>query len=213
MVSSTRKPKPAEPVSQQIPAASPKQAEDESRGPVERDWIAEARQMLIEGGLAAVQVNPLAARLKVTRGGFYWRFRNRQDLLDHLLEDWRSSNCRSFMMALERAGSPRERYRRVVRMLVEEKDFDPALDTAIRQWGTVDAEVRKLVNQVDSERINGFVKIFLEAGQDSTEAMVRARVVYFHQVGYYALGIDESRAERRRLISTYDRILTGFTPD
>ena len=47
----------------------------------------------------------------------------------------------------------------------------------------------------------------------AVEAMVRARVVYFHQVGYYALGIDESRAERRRLISTYDRILTGFALD
>jgi hypothetical protein len=116
-------------------------------------------------------------------------------------------------MALERAGSPQERYRRLVRLLVDEKDFDPAFDTAIRQWGTVDADVRKLVNQIDSERIEGFVKIFLEAGQENIEAMVRARVIYFHQVGYYALGIDESRAERRRLISTYDRILTGFAPD
>jgi AcrR family transcriptional regulator len=213
MAPSTRKLKPADLEPQQIPAAAPKQAEAENRGPVERDWIAEARQMLIGGGVAAVQINPLAARLKVTRGGFYWRFRNRKDLLNHLLEDWRSGNCRSFMMALERVGSPQERYRRVVRMLVEEKDFDPALDTAIRQWGTVDAEVRKIVNQVDNERIGGFVKIFLEAGQDSTEAMVRARVVYFHQVGYYALGIDESRAERRRLVSTYDRILTGFALD
>jgi AcrR family transcriptional regulator len=213
MGSSNRMPKPADSVPQPIPAATSKQAESENRGPVERDWIAEARQMLIEGGVAAVQINPLAARLEVTRGGFYWRFRNRKDLLDHLLEDWRGSNCRAFMMALERAGSPQERYRRLVRLLVDEKDFDPALDTAIRQWGTVDAEVRKIVNQVDNERIGGFVKIFLEAGQDSTEAMVRARVVYFHQVGYYALGIDESRAERRRLVSTYDRILTGFTLD
>jgi AcrR family transcriptional regulator len=211
MGSSNRTPKSVEPVPQPIPEATPKQAESENRGPVERDWIAEARQMLIEGGVAAVQINPLAARLKVTRGGFYWRFRNRKDLLDRLLEDWRGSNCRAFMMALERAGSPQERYRRLVRLLVDEKDFDPALDTAIRQWGTVDAEVRKIVNEVDNERINGFVKIFLEAGQESTEAMVRARVVYFHQVGYYALGIDESRAERRRLVSTYDRILTGFT--
>lgn len=213
MLSSSRKPKPTDLVPKQTPASALKQAEGENRGPVERDWIAEARQMLIEGGVAAVQINPLAARLKVTRGGFYWRFRNRKDLLDRLLEDWRGSNCRAFMMALERAGSPQERYRRLVRLLVDEKDFDPALDTAIRQWGTVDAEVRKIVNQVDNERIDGFFKIFLEAGQDSTEAMVRARVVYFHQVGYYALGIDESRAERRRLVSTYDRILTGFKLD
>ena len=181
-----------------------------NRGPVERDWIEAARQMLIEGGVAAVQVNPLAARLNVTRGGFYWRFRNRQDLLEHLLDDWRSRDCRAFMMSLERAGTPQERYRRMVRMLVEERDFDPAMDTAVRQWGTVDADVRKLVAGIDSERINAFTRLFIEAGQEPTEAMVRARVVYFHQIGYYTLGIDETREERRRLVSTYDRILTGF---
>lgn len=184
-------------------------AEDQTTT-LEADWIAAARAMLIEGGVAAVQINSLAQRLGVTRGGFYWRFRNRQDLLDHLLADWRNSNTRAFLLALERAGTPQERYRRIVRMFIDERDFNPALDAAVRQWGGVDADVAKQVRAADDERIAALHRLFLDAGQADEEAMIRARIVYFHQIGYYALGIRETRERRRTLVPLYDKILTGF---
>ena len=121
--------------------------------PLEEDWIAAAREMLIEGGVAAVQVNALAGRLGVTRGGFYWRFRNRQDLLDQLLENWRNTNTRAFLMALDRAGTPEERFRRMVRLFIEERTFKPALDAAVRQWAVVDPDVATKVRADDEVRI------------------------------------------------------------
>ncbi len=178
--------------------------------PIERDWIAAAREMLIEGGVAAVQINPLAVRLGVTRGGFYWRFRNRQDLLDHLLIDWQNTNTRPLLLALERSGTPRERYRRLVRLWIDERDFLPALDTAVRQWAATSPGVEALVREADTIRIEAISRLFRDAGQDAREAQVRARIVYFHQVGYYTLGICETRRQRRDLASVYDRILTGF---
>lgn len=178
--------------------------------PVERDWIAAARAMLIEGGVAAVQINPLAARLGVTRGGFYWRFKNRRDLLDHLLDDWEDSNTRTFLRAVGRSGTPQERYRRMVRMFVEERNFNPALDAAVRQWGTVEPAVGERVRDTDFRRIAALADLFREAGQDEEEATVRARIVYFHQVGYYALDMRETRQQRQALWPAYDRILTGF---
>lgn len=191
-------------------AATAKDEQRDQATPVERDWIAAAREMLIEGGVAAVQINPLAARLGVTRGGFYWRFRNRRDLLEHLLADWRNSNTRAFLLSLERSGTPQERYRRMVRMFIDERDFSPALDAAVRQWGSVDPEVGEAVQEADNQRIAALTNLFREAGQEAEEAMVRARIVYLHQIGYYALGIRETRQRRRALAATYDRILTGF---
>src|SRR5688572_17713954 len=45
------------------------------------DWIAAARNELIAAGVDAVKVGRLARRLHVTRGGFYWHFTSRADLL------------------------------------------------------------------------------------------------------------------------------------
>lgn len=51
-------------------------------------WLATARDVLVEEGIAAVKVDRLAGRLGVTRGGFYHHFRDRADLLERLLAHW-----------------------------------------------------------------------------------------------------------------------------
>lgn len=184
-----------------------------ARTPLEADWLAAAHDMLIEGGVSAVQINALAQRLGVTRGGFYWRFRNRQDLLDQLLLSWRNTNHRNFLLALERAGTPMERHRRMVRLLMEERDFNPALDAAVRQWAATDERVREEVRRCDLERIAAIEAIYISAGQEQLEAHVRARVIYFHQIGYYTVNLGDSKRTRQDLVKMYDRILIGDSLD
>src|SRR6185369_2503859 len=59
------------------------------RQPLGRDaWLDTARQALIEEGTAGVEINKLAKRLGVSRGGFYWFFKSRKQLLDKLLAYW-----------------------------------------------------------------------------------------------------------------------------
>ena len=39
---------------------------------------------------------------------------------------------------------------------------------------------------------------------------MRARITYYHQVGYYAMGVSESTTIRRDLSPLYYSVLTGF---
>ncbi|MFP5354956.1 MAG: TetR family transcriptional regulator [Gemmatimonadota bacterium] len=56
---------------------------------VSRDqWLEAAVAALAEGGVAAVRVEVLAARLGVTKGSFHWHFRDRAALLEGLLALW-----------------------------------------------------------------------------------------------------------------------------
>lgn len=187
------------------------QQDSDKETPVEKDWIAAAREMLIEGGISAVQINPLAVRLGVTRGGFYWRFKNRQDLLDHLLLDWESSNARHFLDRLAEQGSLRERMDRLIELWMEERQFDPRLEAAIRQWARVDEAVRERVRSVDLGRITAIGTIFLQGGYDADEAEARARITYFHQIGYYTLDLGESAQERAAMRPHYTRVLFGYS--
>lgn len=190
-----------------MPANS--QATSERETPVEKDWIAAAREMLIEGGIAAVQINPLAVRLGVTRGGFYWRFKNRQDLLDQLLLDWESSNARNFINRLAEPGTLAERMQRLIDLWMEERQFDPRLEAAIRQWALIDTAVHARVRSVDLGRIEAITDIFLIDGYEPNDAKARARITYFHQIGYYTLTLGESPEERRAMLPHYTRVLFG----
>jgi len=178
--------------------------------PKEEDWIAAAREMLIEGGVAAVEVNRLASWLGVTRGGFYWRFKNRQDLLHHLLKDWHQTNNKPLFRAAKPPGTPRERMARVIALWIDGNEFNAALDAAVRDWARIDSTVEKTVRNADDLRIKALSQIFLDAGQDAEEARVRGRVIYYHQVGYFTLGVKETRAQRLKLVPIYNRIMTGL---
>jgi AcrR family transcriptional regulator len=63
--------------------------ENSKRRQLTRDhWAAAAAKALAEGGVAAVAVEPIAARLGATKGSFYWHFANRDALLRAALEHW-----------------------------------------------------------------------------------------------------------------------------
>jgi AcrR family transcriptional regulator len=180
------------------------------RGISTEDWIEVAKVTLIKEGIAAVKVDRLAKKAGVTRGGFYYRFRGRQGLLDALLEDWRATNHQPMMDALTGAGSPPERFRSLVRLWLEERKYNPDYDAAIRSWSRVSPKVATVVHEIDDMRIDALKQLFVDAGYDDDEAFIRARITYFHQVGYYAMGVRESAKRREELSELYYRVLTGF---
>lgn len=177
------------------------------------DWLAAARAALIAEGKDGLKVERLAKALNVTRGGFYWHFKDRGDLLDALLESWERETTEAFQSTLEQDHrNGMGEFLALVNLWVEERVYSPAYDTAVRDWARTSDRVARAVKRVDNRRIDILKRIFLDLGYDDGEAFIRARVTYFHQVGYYTLGLGESHRERRKLLPLYVRVLTGYPP-
>jgi AcrR family transcriptional regulator len=173
-------------------------------------WLETARRALIEEGTAGVEINKLAKRLGSSRGGFYWFFKGRAQLLDELLELWADTSTVLFEKVLHNHHEDGlKEYLAMTNLWVDEEEYDPKWDGAIRDWARTSEIVRKVVEAVDQKRIAVLEEIFRHIGYQGKEANVRARVMYYHQVGYYAMGVRESQSERRALIPYYKRALTG----
>lgn len=173
-------------------------------------WLATARDVLVEEGIAAVKVDRLASRLGVTRGGFYHHFRDRADLLERLLAHWEAEA--RFVPPGRSPRDPAEALAVIdsqVHHLIEERDYDPRFDMAVRAWAQADATVAAAVERMDRRRIAALTRIFVALGCDRPEAAIRARVLYFHQIGYYAIGVKATAAARLRAADRYVRILCG----
>ena len=50
---------------------------------------------------------------------------------------------------------------------------------------------------MDNKRIAALSGLMRCYGHEGTDALVRARIVYFHQVGYYALGMCNSELTQK----------------
>lgn len=173
-------------------------------------WIDTARQTLIEEGLGGVKIDRLANRLGVTRGGFYHNFKDRDELLDQLIAHW-EAECR-FLPADQpgsRLADAIEWFDRAIARLIEADGYDHRFDLAVREWARSDQRAAWAVERADRERLQTLTKFFETLGYDEQKAPVRARVFYYHQIGYYAIGVRQSIAERRRVLGTYLDILCG----
>ena len=178
-----------------------------------RDWIAAARDALIEGGVSAVNVHHLAAALNVTRGSFYHHFKSHEDLLDAVLESWEKETNECFLSVLSNdLQNGMDEFVALCNLWLEEDRYSPAYDAAIRDWARTSTRVADAVRRVDVERIDIIKRIFVDIGYDEEESYLRARLTYFAQVGHYTVGLDDSKDTRRERVPFNISVMTGRKP-
>ncbi len=178
------------------------------------DWIAAALDVLVEHGVEAVKILPLAERLEVARSSFYWYFTNRDQLLEVLLEHWQNTNTRTVVEhAARRTDDITGAVLAVFECWTDVSLFDARLDFAIREWARRSREIQEAVRSADDSRLAAITSMFERHGFESRDAFVRARVLYFSQIGYYALDLGESLESRLSYAGDYVAAYTGSTPD
>ncbi|MEY4213113.1 MAG: hypothetical protein RL458_1339, partial [Pseudomonadota bacterium] len=105
-------------------------------------WIDAATDVLVSEGIDHVRVDVLARQLGVTRGSFYWHFRDREDLLRRVLQAWSERATLALTRRLASASSdPRERLRDMISLPHRGRAAERAarIELAIRAWARRDA--------------------------------------------------------------------------
>ncbi|MCI5094695.1 MAG: TetR/AcrR family transcriptional regulator [Rhodobacteraceae bacterium] len=177
------------------------------------DWVRAALDTLISDGVASVKVAILAEQLDCARSSFYWFFKNRKDLLDALLDHWQNTNTRAIVSEANKpADSINYALSNVFSCWVLDGEFDTKLDFAIREWARRDGSVRRAVDISDDTRIAALSGMYQRFSYDAGEADIRARIVYFTQLGYEALDPRDSMLDRAKSGANYLYCLTGQKP-
>jgi AcrR family transcriptional regulator len=185
----------------------PPSAEEPGRSPLTpEDWIAAATELLVDGGIDLVRVDVVAKVLQVTRGSFYWHFRDRDDLLARMLKAWRAAATDQLVERFEKLeGSARERLHEVLSLPFRGRAAERAarIELAIREWARRDEMARRAVDEVDERRISYIAQCFSELGFGIADARARAFLFYGYQLAESLLrnqGTARQKAERSALL-------------
>lgn len=169
-------------------------------------WIDAATEVLVDQGIDHVRVDVLANQLGVTRGSFYWHFRDREDLLRRVLASWREQATIQLTARLESAREdPRELLRDVLTLPFRGRAAVRAarIELAIRAWARRDAMAREALDEADASRIDYHRQLFEALGFAPAEARQRAFVTYGYEVAESLLprqGSADEREARRRFV-------------
>jgi len=173
-------------------------------------WIEAATEVLIDQGIDHVRVDLLARDLSVTRGSFYWHFRDREDLLRSVLQAWRQRATEQLTERLETAHSdPRKQLRDVISLPFRGRAAHRAanIELAIRAWGRRDAMARAFVDEADSSRIGYIAQIFSSLGFSISEARSRAFLLYSYVVAESLFTIQGTATQREERARFVERLL------
>jgi AcrR family transcriptional regulator len=162
-------------------------------------WIEAAQQALGAGGLEAVRVEVLATSLGVSKGGFYWHFKDRQALLTEMLDSWEKTMVEDVIAQVEsRPAEPRAKLQHLF-ALASTVDF--AVELAIRDWSRRDAEVASRLRRIDRRRMAYMRSLF---GQlcpgDEDEVEARSMLTYSLFVGSYFIAAQHDGKSRSEVL-------------
>lgn len=141
------------------------------------DWLRAARLSLLKGGVGSVSIERIARELGVTKGSFYWHFRDRAALLEALLKEW-EDEADLLIGAIGAAGvtGVHGLMDQVHENVFASERGEVPSDAAIFAWAAMDPKIADRVNAAEEERI-GFLAALL-----GTRA--RAEIAYMAYLGF-----------------------------
>ena len=177
-------------------------------------WLQAAYDALIENGIDAVKILPLAAQLKLSRTSFYWFFDNRGSLLQALRALWEDRTTTPLIAATKEYAETRtEAMFNVISCFLREDAFDARMEHAVRSWAIQDPKMLTELQTADNRRLDALRGMLEGWGYDAQDADVRARTIYLVQIGYISMQTTEPLTERLARVANYVEVYTGQKPN
>lgn len=175
------------------------------------DWTREALDQIAEAGVASVAVEPLARRLGVTKGSFYWHFPSRDALLQAALERWERDEQAAYG-ALGSISDAGERLRTLFNMVRFHTKTHVIYSELLK--AAEHPAIRSVLDNVLQRRIGFLFDSFRHAGLAERDALRRARMAYAVYVGFLQLELPKfrQREQSEDFAGYIDHIMATLIP-
>ena len=171
------------------------------------EWLGRALDALAKEGGSVLTIDELVQRLGVSRGSFYWHFKNRADFARQLVDYWSEFFTQGVSQETnELEGSAKERLLSLMERIVS--DQLTRYDIAIRAWASRNRIAARGVKKVDEFRLSYVRSLFDEMGFKGEELEMRTRtfvVFYSLEPGLF---VDISRKDQLKQLKLRHALLT-----
>lgn len=161
-------------------------------------WLTAGLQALAEEGPEGLRIMPIAQQLGVTKGSFYWHFKNLEAYQSALLEEWEASYTQEAIKWIESDKSAPDTKLRTWITGAAYANFK--LDRAIRSWALTNSSAREVQARVDQSRIDYLAKLLRGIGWKKEDAVTLGYWTYWAWVGYATLDGPVTTEKQLKLI-------------
>jgi len=175
------------------------------------DWIKAGFRALVAKGPQALKVEPIARELKVSKGSFYWHFKDLDDLKAKMLVHWQEMATAAIIAEVR--GNVTDKAKPLHRLLEVITEINLAdyggeqAEAAIRDWARYDGRAAKVLARVDGQRLQFLEQLFAQQGGDPTRCKTKAKLLYAGLIGLQGLNIAGGTELRENLLYLLEKLL------
>lgn len=147
-----------------------------------KDWIDAASTRLAQHGVEALRVESLARELRVSKGSFYWHFRDRADLLERVLAGWEADELRWMEDKQLESMAAARRWATIVEMTADPERV--RMRVAIRAWARADERVAARVVEIEKKNLGIITSVLREIGFSRADAESWAQIAMLVCLGW-----------------------------
>ena len=172
------------------------------------DWLKQGLETLDNEGIHKVNVEYLAGQLGVTKGSFYWHFKNHKTLIREMLDYWaRTLTTNVIERSIQDSKDAKEVFFKLITIITTEKIG--RYEAAMRAYARHDGKARSTIQKVDQQRLQYITGLFTDMNFKQADAEVRARLALYYQVAEQGIFLKDSKKKRDDLLKQRFNFLTA----
>lgn len=179
------------------------------------DWLDAAAGEIAAGGFGHLRVLTLAKKLGVTRGSFYWHFRDHEDLVVSFLDRWRDRRLHELQYWKPKGENTAEELRQILELLLTDAARNVRrlqVELAVRDFARRDEYAARIVEQVDEARISQNCILFQHISKDPQRTRDLSLLLYVATIGSQVVLTGRSDDDNAigRIEDLMARVVMGF---
>jgi AcrR family transcriptional regulator len=165
-------------------------------------WLDLGLDVLATDGPSALRIDPLAARLGLSKGSFFHHFASAAAFRSALLARYETEASEALALTaarLETAGPAGVLRELAASVGTEDSPLHPELEVAVRAWSYSDPAALAVQTRVDAARLSALEAIWHRLLDDHDQARIYALVPYLIMVGASMSSAEVTTGELRRI--------------
>jgi AcrR family transcriptional regulator len=170
------------------------------------EWLTRALDILAEKG-GVLTIDEMVRRIGVSRGSFYWHFKDRADFIHQLVKHWSQPFTLSVAEDVRLMEGNAEQKLMALMDNIERNRLT-RFDIAIRAWASREPEAVRIVKEVDKFRLNFVASLFKEIGFSGEELEMRTRLFVVYESLEIGLFSRITSKQKQRQLKLRHALLT-----
>jgi AcrR family transcriptional regulator len=168
-------------------------------------WLEKSLELLAKQGEQKLTIDHVVKAMGVTKGSFYWHFKNRSEYINSLVDYWAVMHTECLANELSSISDPADQLLKLMQLLTE--GDHSRYDVSIMNWGLHEPIEREKMQDMFNFRLNVVRSLFEKMGFKGDDLEMRVHTMVFFQTMECSAYTHLSKEERLRHVALRHRML------